>query len=78
MKTLARNRAQLSVFLVQWAEQNQDPGIRKYTYRYRVFDAETCCRAADLEDDAAARQAGLKAGARTISGAAIAAESGAV
>src|SRR5581483_11313897 len=61
MKTLAKNRAQLSGFLVDWAANNKDPGIRKYTYRYRVFDAETQRRAAELEDPAsAAREAGMK------------------
>jgi hypothetical protein len=60
MKTLARNRAELSGFLVKWAAGNSDPGIRKYTYRYRVFDAETQYRAAVLEDDAPTRQQGLK------------------
>lgn len=59
MKVLARNRAQLSGFLVDWASNNPDPGIRKFTYRYRVFDAETQRRAAELEDDPAARQSGL-------------------
>ncbi|HVT90218.1 MAG TPA: hypothetical protein VHD56_15305 [Tepidisphaeraceae bacterium] len=56
MLTLARNRAQLSGFLVKWAEQNTEPGIRQYTYRYRVYDADTQRRAAELEDDVNLRQ----------------------
>src|SRR4029077_19587100 len=40
MKALARNRAELSGFLVKWAQANPDARVRKYTYRYRVFDAE--------------------------------------
>ncbi len=51
MKSLANSRAQLSGFLVDWAANNKDPNIRKFTYRYRVFDAETQRRAADLKDD---------------------------
>jgi hypothetical protein len=60
MKTLAKSRAQLSGFLVKWAAENKDPNISKFTYRYRVFDADTQRRAAELEDDSAAREAGLK------------------
>src|SRR5207249_3241356 len=61
MKTLARNRAQLSGFLIDWAPKNPDPNISKYTYRNTVFDAATKHLAADLEDDAAKRKAGLAA-----------------
>jgi hypothetical protein len=60
MKALSRSRAQLSGFLVDWAANNADPNIKKFTYRYRVFDADTQRRAAELEDDPAARQAGMK------------------
>jgi hypothetical protein len=61
MQTLARNRAQLSGFLVQWARENPDPNIKKFTYRYSVFDAATKQQAAELEDDPASRKAGLEA-----------------
>lgn len=61
MRSLARSRAQLSGFLVSWAEKNPDPKINKFTYRYRVFDAETQRRAAELEEDANARKALLDA-----------------
>jgi hypothetical protein len=60
MKALAKSRAQLSGFLVEWAANNPEPNIKKFTYRYRVFDAETQRRAAELEDDANARAAGMK------------------
>ncbi|HZO06868.1 MAG TPA: hypothetical protein VFB52_10815, partial [Solirubrobacterales bacterium] len=60
MKVLANNRAQLSGFLVDWAKNNADENIRKFTYRYSVFDAATKHLAADLEADAAARKAGLE------------------
>ncbi|MGB7158243.1 MAG: hypothetical protein WBD40_09275 [Tepidisphaeraceae bacterium] len=60
MKVLANNRAQLSGFLVDWAKNNADENIRKYTYRYSVFDAATKHLAADLEADADARKAGLQ------------------
>lgn len=61
MQSLAKNRAQLSGFLVDWARTNADPNIKKFTYRYMVFDAATKHLAADLTDDPAARTAGLKA-----------------
>lgn len=60
MKSLAKNRAQLSGFLVKWAQESKDPAIQKFTYRYRVFDAETQRRAAEQEDEQSARQAGMK------------------
>jgi hypothetical protein len=61
MLKLARNRAQLSGFLVDWAKNNADPNIKKFTYRYMVFDAATKQQAAELEDDPAARKTGLDA-----------------
>jgi hypothetical protein len=61
MQVLTRNRAQLSGFLVDWARNNADPNIKKFTYRYSVFDAATKQQAAELEDDPAARKAGLEA-----------------
>jgi hypothetical protein len=60
MRSLAKNRAQLSGFLVNWAAENKDPNIKRYTYRYRVFDAETQRRAAELEEDPQARRQGLQ------------------
>jgi hypothetical protein len=60
MRVLARNRAELSGFLVDWAKDNPDANIKKYTYRYRVFQADTKQRAAELEEDAATRKAGLE------------------
>jgi hypothetical protein len=61
MRTLAKNRAQLSGFLVDWAKNNPDERIKKFTYRYRVFEADTKHRAADVEEDPAARRAGWDA-----------------
>lgn len=59
MRVLARSRATLSGYLVQWAAANPDERIRRYTYRYRVFDADTKLLAAQLEEDPAGRNKGL-------------------
>lgn len=59
VRTVARSRAELSGFLTSWAEKHPDARIRSYTYRYRVFDAETKRLAAGLETDATARARGL-------------------
>ena len=59
MRVLAKNRAQLSGFLVDWAANNPDPNIKRFTYRYKVFDADTHRRAADLDPDPANRTKGL-------------------
>lgn len=56
--TVARNRAELSGFLVAWARDNPDPRIRQYTYRYMVFDAASKHLAADLEADPATQRSG--------------------
>lgn len=55
MQSLASARATLSGYLVNWASNNSDPKIRQYTYRYRVFDADTKHLAARLEPNAAVR-----------------------
>lgn len=60
VRTLAKNRAQLSGFLVEWARNNADPRIQKFTYRYSVFDAATKHLAAELEEDPAKQKAGLQ------------------
>ncbi len=60
MRSLARARADLSRYLVDWAANNADPKIRQYTYRYRVFDADTKHLAAKLEPDAGKRQTLLR------------------
>lgn len=59
MRVLAQSRATLSEYLVQWAADNPDDRIRRFTYRYRVFDADTKLLAAQLEEDPAARSKGL-------------------
>lgn len=56
VKELALDRAALTPFLVSWAQSNSNPDIRKYTYRYRVFDAATQAQAGELETDPAARK----------------------
>lgn len=61
MRTLAKSRAALSGYLIDWAAKNPNPDVRKYTYRYRVFDAGTHHLAAQLEPDPAARKVALQA-----------------
>src|SRR5690606_5439588 len=56
MRTLATARAQLTGHLVTWAAENDDPNIRTFTYRYRVFDADSQRQAASLIDDPAERR----------------------
>src|SRR4051812_13086840 len=68
MLVLARNRAQLSGFLVDWAQKNSDPNIKKFTYRYAVFDAATKHMAANLETDPAAKKAGFEAALKLYRG----------
>ncbi len=60
MAAIARNRAALSGFLVEWARKNPDPKIQQYAYRYSVFDAATRHLAADLEQDQVSRVVALK------------------
>jgi len=60
MRLVARNRARLSGFLVEWAKNNSDENIRHYAYRYSVFDAATKQLAASLEEDPTAREAALR------------------
>ncbi len=60
MRKLAAARAQLSGHLVIWARDNADPNIKKFTYQYMVFDAETKRQAANLEADPAVKTAGLE------------------
>ncbi|MGA2231027.1 MAG: hypothetical protein ABSH22_09025 [Tepidisphaeraceae bacterium] len=60
-KELADDRAELTPFLVKWAQTNTNPDINKFTYRYSVFDAATQKQAAEMEQDSAARTTKLKA-----------------
>lgn len=55
MQSLASARAELTGYLVKWAAENSDPKIRDFTYRYRVFDADSQRQAAALTDDPAER-----------------------
>jgi hypothetical protein len=60
-KELADDRAELTPFLVKWAQTNSNSDISKFTYRYRVFDAATQKQAAEMEQNLAARTTKLKA-----------------
>ncbi len=60
VRSIARNRAQLTGFLVKWARTNSNPAIRKLAYGYAVFDAEVQRFAAAHEPDAATRTSGLE------------------
>jgi hypothetical protein len=51
MRTLALSRASLSGDLVDWAKNNPDPRIKKFAYRYSVYEADTKHRAAEVETD---------------------------
>ena len=53
---LERNRALLTPFLVTWAGNHPNPEIKKLTYTYSVFDADTQRRAADLTADLGKKQ----------------------
>ncbi len=57
VRSIAQNRASLSGFLANWAKNHADPRVRKFAYRYALFDAETHRMAADLEPDSAKRRA---------------------
>jgi hypothetical protein len=59
-RNIAKNRADLSGYLVTWAAGNKDPKIKQYTYKYRVFDAASKQQAANLTVDPAARKKGLQ------------------
>lgn len=56
-----RNRAMLTPFLVDWASKHSNPDIKKLTYTYSVFDADTQRRAAELSEDPAKRKTLLEA-----------------
>lgn len=57
MADIAKSEAALSGFLVDWARNNSNPEIRKYTYQYMVFDARTQRLAGTLATDPAERKA---------------------
>lgn len=60
VRDAARNRSQLTGFLVDWAKKNPNERIKKYTYGYSVFDAEVQRFAAVQETDPTARAVGLQ------------------
>lgn len=51
MSDIARSEADLSGFLVDWAKNNSNAEIKKFTYQYRVFDARTKRLAGTLAQD---------------------------
>ncbi|MGH7214948.1 MAG: hypothetical protein ACREIT_09310, partial [Tepidisphaeraceae bacterium] len=58
IRQIARNRSELSTFLVSWAREHKDESIKRFYYRYSVFDAASKKLAADLEPGPEARRAG--------------------
>ena len=58
---LERNRAMLTPFLVKWASTHPNPDIKKLTYTYSVFDADTQRRAAELTPEPAKKKQLLEA-----------------
>jgi hypothetical protein len=51
MGDIAKSEAALSGFLVDWARNNTNPEIKKFTYQYMVFDARTQRLAGTLATD---------------------------
>jgi len=51
MSDIARSEADLSGFLVEWAKNNSNAEIKKFTYQYMVFDARTKRLAGTLAQD---------------------------
>ncbi|MBC8105560.1 MAG: hypothetical protein H7Z14_03130 [Anaerolineae bacterium] len=67
VRAIARDRAALTGFLVNWAKDNKNDAVKKLTYGYAVFDAEVQRFAATHEEDSEKRKAGLeKARARFV------------
>ncbi|CAN5390680.1 hypothetical protein BH09PLA1_BH09PLA1_12720 [soil metagenome] len=60
VRSIARDRAALTGFLVTWAKNNSNESVKKLTYGYSVFDAEVQRFAATHEADPAKRTAGLE------------------
>ena len=57
MAQLQSNRSALTPYLVRWAEKNPNADVRKFTYSYRVYDAETQRMAATFLDEPTAQKA---------------------
>jgi hypothetical protein len=60
-RQLAANKAQLSGFLVTYAQTSKDPKTQGQLPAYRLYDADSKRQAAELTDDPAARSANLDA-----------------
>lgn len=56
MRTIARNEAQLTGFLGDWAKNNKNPSLRKFYYAYMVYDARTKRLAGTMTEDPAERK----------------------
>jgi hypothetical protein len=56
MAEITGSEAQLSGYLVGWAQNNANAEIKKYTYQYMVFDARTKRLAGTLGTDVAKRK----------------------
>ncbi len=60
-RTLAANKAQLSGFLVTYAQTSKDPKTQEQLPAYRLYDADSKRQAAELAEDPATRTANLEA-----------------
>ena len=60
-RQLAANKAQLSGFLVTYAQQSKDAKTQAQLPAYRLYDADSKRQAAELTDDPAAKTANLDA-----------------
>lgn len=60
MRSVAKNEADLTGYLVDWSSKATDPKIRDFAYQYRVYDARTKRLAATLEEDPDARKKDLQ------------------
>ena len=56
MREIAASEAALSGHLVDWARNNANPEIKKFTYQYMVFDARTQRLAGSLATDPAEKK----------------------
>src|SRR5205807_1917436 len=56
MSDIAKSEAALSGFLVDWAKNNSNAEIKKFTYQYMVFDARTKRLAGTLAQEPGEKQ----------------------
>ena len=60
-RKLADNKAQLSGFLVKYAQTNKNPEVRAQLPAYRLYDADSKRQAAELDANTAVKQGNLNA-----------------